>query len=82
VDQTIELLQIKYLKAYISYKGLQRLETFLFPEEALREALLNAVVHKDYSSGIPIQVSVYDTKIVIWNPGQLPPFLEPRPPDG
>ena len=35
-------------------------------------ALLNAVVHKDYSSGIPIQISVYDDKIVLWNPGVLP----------
>jgi ATP-dependent DNA helicase RecG len=44
----------------------------LFPDAALREALLNAVVHKDYSSGIPIQISVYDDRIVLWNPGDLP----------
>ena len=62
----------KYLKAYISYEGLQRLEEFLFPRPALREALLNAVVHKDYSSGVPIQISVYDDKIVLWSSGQLP----------
>lgn len=72
VDKTLELLRTKYLKAYISYQGVQRRETFLFPEAALREALLNAVVHKDYSSGIPIQISVYDDKIVFWNPGVLP----------
>ncbi len=72
VEKTVELLQTKYLKAYISYQGLQRRETFLFPEAALREALLNAVVHKDYSSGIPIQISVYEDRIVFWNPGDLP----------
>ncbi len=38
----------------------------------MREALLNAVVHKDYSSGIPIQISVYHDKIVLWSSGQLP----------
>jgi ATP-dependent DNA helicase RecG len=38
----------------------------------LREALLNALAHKDYGSGIPIQVSVYDHQIVIWSPGRLP----------
>jgi|GEM_PF-280585 len=32
----------------------------------------NAVVHKDYSSGIPIQISVYEDRIVFWNYGQLP----------
>ena len=72
VEKTLDILHTKYLKAYISYQGVQRLETFLFPFAALREALLNAVVHKDYSSGIPIQISVYEHQIVIWNPGQLP----------
>ena len=72
VDKALELLSSKYLKAYISYEGVQRLETLLFPYGALREALLNAVVHKDYSSGIPLQISVYEHQIVLWNPGQLP----------
>jgi predicted HTH transcriptional regulator len=58
--------------------AVQRPETFLFPEGALREALLNAIVHKDYSSGVPIQTSVYDDKIVLWNPGQLPPGWTPE----
>lgn len=72
VEKTLETLRAKYLKAYISYEGLQRLETYLFPLPALREALLNAVMHKDYSSGIPIQISVYAHRIVLWNAGQLP----------
>jgi ATP-dependent DNA helicase RecG len=59
--------------ASIRYEGIQRVESYPFPRAALREALLNAVVHKDYSSGIPIQISVYDDRIVFWNPGQLPP---------
>lgn len=72
VEKTLELLFFKYLKAYISYEGIQRVETFLFPYPALREALLNAIVHKDYGSGVPIQISVYEDKIVLWGAGQLP----------
>ena len=72
VEKTLEILFFKYLKAYIRYEGIQRIEEFLFPRLALREALLNAVVHKDYSSGIPIQISVYDDKIIMWSSGQLP----------
>ena len=72
VEAALEHLRNKYLKAYISYEGLHRLETFLFPFQALREALLNAVIHKDYSSGVPIQISVYEHQVVMWNPGQLP----------
>jgi ATP-dependent DNA helicase RecG len=40
---------------------------------ALREAVLNAVVHKDYAIGAPMQISVYPDKLLIWNPGELPP---------
>ncbi|MBI3057044.1 MAG: putative DNA binding domain-containing protein [Betaproteobacteria bacterium] len=72
VEKTLEILFTKYLKAYIRYEGIQRVEEFLFPAQALREALLNAVVHKDYSSGVPIQISVYEDKIVLWGAGQLP----------
>jgi ATP-dependent DNA helicase RecG len=73
VGKTLDTLKAKYLKAWISYDGLQRIETYPVPEPALREALLNAVVHKDYASGIPVQISVYPDKLMIWNPGQLPP---------
>ena len=51
----------------------QRFERFPIPESALREALINAIAHKDYASGIPIQISVYDNKLMMWNPGQLSP---------
>ncbi len=72
VDKVMDLLVSKYLKAQISYEGLQRKETFPVPVGALREAVLNAIIHKDYSSGIPIQISVYDDKLIIWNEGELP----------
>ena len=71
-EKTIEILFTKYIKANISYKGIQRIETFDFPKEAIREAILNAISHKDYSSGAPIQISVYKDKIMIWNNGELP----------
>ncbi len=72
VDKVMDLLVSKYLKAQISYEGLQRKETFPVPVGALREAVLNAIIHKDYSSGIAIQISVYDDKLIIWNEGELP----------
>ena len=72
VEKTIDLLFTKYIKALISYEGIQRIETYEYPKDAIREALLNAISHKDYSSGIPIQISVYDDKIIFWNEGELP----------
>ncbi len=72
IEKTTELLFTKYIKALISYEGLNRVETYEYPKEAIREALLNAVAHKDYSGGVPIQISVYNDKLMIWNEGQLP----------
>ena len=69
-DKTVELLYAKYMKALIDYEGLQRTETYMFPIEGFREILLNAINHKDYSTGIPIQISIYEDKIYVWNDGK------------
>lgn len=71
-EKALDLLKTKYTQAIISYQDGSREETFTFPEEAVREALYNAIAHKDYSSSIPIQISVYPNKIIFWNEGQLP----------
>jgi len=72
IEKTMELLLTKYTRALISYKGLSRIETYEYPEDALREALLNAVSHKEYAGCTPIQIRVYSDRIKIWNEGQLP----------
>ena len=72
----IEQVDTKYMKARISYEGVQRSEQFMFPKDAFREILLNAIVHKDYSSCNPFQISVYEDKIYIWNDGEMPANLE------
>lgn len=75
IDRTIDLVYTKYMKARITYDGIQRVEVFMFPREAFREILLNAVVHKDYSSCNPIQISIYEDHMYIWNDGQMPANL-------
>ena len=72
VDTTMDLLLTKYLKATISYEGIQRIETYPVPEGALREAVLNAIVHRDYAIPAQIQIRIYADRLQIWNPGELP----------
>ncbi|MEA2691026.1 MAG: ATP-dependent helicase RecG [Acidobacteriota bacterium] len=72
IDRGLDLLLTKYLKAGLSYQGPQRIETLPVPARAVREALINAIAHKDYAAAIPVQVSVYSDKLLIWNPGHLP----------
>ncbi|MBE0504347.1 MAG: ATP-dependent DNA helicase [Desulfuromonadales bacterium] len=57
-------------------KGLQRTDTFEIPEAALREALINAVIHRDYTNqGRDIKVGVYDDIVNIVSPGGFPNTL-------
>lgn len=72
VTKAMDLIKTKYLIYRISYEGISRRETPQFPLEALRESLMNAIAHKDYASGVPIQISVFPDHITFWNSGQLP----------
>lgn len=72
IEKTMDLLFTKYIKSAITYEGIHRVEKYEYPKDAVREALLNSIAHKDYSGGVPIQISVYSDKIIFWNEGQLP----------
>ena len=67
----LERLDHKYLTRSIEFKGMLRLEHSEYPIPALREMLLNALVHRKYMGSF-IQIRVYDDKITIWNDGALP----------
>lgn len=69
VDKAIDLIFTKYFKALVDYEGVQRTETNMLTRGIVRELLLNAINHKDYATGVPIQVSVYEDKLVIFNMG-------------
>ena len=71
-DKAEDLAYLKYFKGIISYEGLQRIETYPIPRQAFREALLNAIIHRDYSTGNPIHIHIYPDKILIYNDGRLP----------
>jgi len=76
-DKVMELLTTKYLIRKVSYEGLERMEHLEYPEPALREAVLNAIIHKDYSSTYTF-LRVYDDRLHLWNPGTLPEELNPE----
>ena len=46
-----------------------------YPPEAVREAILNAICHRNYTETGNIQVRIYDDRFEVWNPGTLPPGL-------
>ena len=55
------------------YEGLRRRDVPPMPESALREALVNAVIHRDYAiTGSQIMLEAFDDRIVVTSPGALP----------
>ena len=59
--------------ARITPHQLEREETPLLPFDAIREAVINAIIHRDYSDpGGSIQLAIYDDRLELWSPGGLP----------
>ncbi|MBU4349648.1 putative DNA binding domain-containing protein [bacterium] len=65
----------KHLNVRFEIKGIERKDVWDYPLEALREAVINALIHKDYLCTAEIQIKIYDDRLWIWNPGKLPKQL-------
>lgn len=62
-----------HIKLSSEIKGLQREDQYELPIEAIRESLVNAVVHRDYSNnGRDVKVGIYDDMVNIVSPGAFP----------
>ena len=62
----------KHASRSAEFGELRRKDVWNVPLEAIREALINAIVHTDYSqTGAPIRVAIYDDRLEIENPGLL-----------
>ena len=64
---------MKHLNIRSEIKGVNREDAYEIPLEALREAVVNAIVHREYAlRGTSIYVRVFDDRVEIENPGGLP----------
>lgn len=52
--------------------------SYEIPPDVVREAIVNAVAHRDYASAGAVQVSVFADRVEVWNPGSLLPPLTPE----
>lgn len=71
-DKVIDLIYLKYLKAYISYNKDIRIEKYPYPREAIREAVYNALIHCNWADSTPIQIRIEDEAMYISNSCILP----------
>lgn len=65
-----------YNKTKATFSGLDRIDTRDYPEEAVREALLNSIVHRDYSFSGNNLINIYEDRIEFVSLGGLVSGLE------
>jgi len=78
VDEAEKFVLNNIRKAAWTVPGrVEREERWEYPPDAIREAITNAIAHRDYCSTANVHVSIFDDRIEVWNPGNLPEPLTP-----
>ncbi|MCG2735873.1 MAG: helix-turn-helix domain-containing protein [Candidatus Methanoperedenaceae archaeon] len=76
IDQREDAVEFvkEHIRLHAKIVGTERVETWEYPIEAIREAITNAVCHRDYEISSNVQVRIFDDRIEVWGCGSL---LEP-----
>lgn len=79
VDQALDFVLSKIVRAVgTREQGPQAPVEYELPRQAVAEAIVNAVAHRDYTSNASVQVMLFADRLEVWNPGELPPSLTPE----
>ena len=72
IDESMDFIHKNINVKFIMTGRPEREQVWDYPLEALREAIINAVCHRDYTILSNIEVRIYDDKLIVWSPGGLP----------
>ncbi len=76
VDQALDFVMSKIdRRVGTRALGPQAPVEYELPPEAVAEAIVNAVTHRDYASNASVQVMLFSDRLEVWNPGELPSVL-------
>jgi len=79
VDQAVDFVLSKINRSIGTREhSVQAPAEYELPKEAVTEAIVNAVTHRDYTSNASVQVMLFADRLEVWNPGELPPSLTPE----
>ena len=63
---------LRNIRIRTTFRGVYRLDIYEIPTFAIRELIVNAVVHRSYVDRGNIQIAIYDDRLEILSPGKLP----------
>lgn len=69
---------MQHIRHGVFFDANRRYDKWEYPLRAVEETLNNALAHRDYFSNAEIHLSIYDDRLEVWNPGELPPPLTPE----
>jgi len=76
-DETYQFVLRHISEGTTGYVGVYRQDRWEYPVLAIREAIRNAIIHRDYSlKGQDIKIAIFDTRIEITSPGKLLPSID------
>ncbi|MDR2692156.1 MAG: DUF4062 domain-containing protein [Dysgonamonadaceae bacterium] len=76
VDQAVDFVLSKIDLAIGTRKrSIEAPTAYEIPVDVIKEAIVNAVAHRDYDSTASVQVMLFRNRLEVWNPGNLPPQL-------
>ena len=70
-EDAVEFVQ-EHIERHARIVGLERLELWEYPLDAIREAVTNAICHRDYEISGNVQIRIFDDRLEIWGCGPLP----------
>jgi len=72
VDEAMEFIRKNINVRFVMTGKPAREQIWDYPLEALREAVINAVCHRDYTIPSNTEIRIYDDRLIVWSPGGLP----------
>jgi ATP-dependent DNA helicase RecG len=79
VEQAVEFVRRNTQVTAALVDGSRREQTWTYSEEAVRETIVNALVHRDYLlSGTTVELSIYEDRLEVISPGRLPNGITPQ----
>ena len=79
VEQAVEFVKRNTEITATLADGARREQKWTYPEDAVREAIVNALVHRDYLlSGTTVELSIYEDRLEVISPGRLPNGITPE----
>ncbi len=76
VDEMEKYFRKNFRKVGGEKVGWKRVQILEYPLKAVREAITNALIHKNYSVPSPVTVWIFDDRLEVRNPGSIPPMVD------